>query len=43
MVMPYFMTRLVVPIGLLAFCFKLSLGDQSPEGNKDEKEEEASL
>ncbi len=39
--MPYFMTRVVVPIGLLTLCFNLSLGDQSPGGNKDEKEEGA--
>ena len=39
--MPYSMIRVAVSIGLLTLCFNSSLGDQSPQVNKDEKEEAA--
>ena len=39
--MPYSMTRLAVSIGVFTLCFNLLLGEQSPEVNKDEKEEAA--
>ncbi len=39
--MPYSMTRLAVSIGVITLCFNLLLGEQSPEVNKDEKEEAA--